>query len=232
MSRKIYEISLKSVVVKENGQWEEDQLARNLLAASLVYPAPGIPNVTTMKTMTLADRTPIDFETGEHPATGENYGYFDKLLFKEEFFGESKLVVSLSTIKKVSGFEKFLNSFFKIAFKLVWGKTVGMIGNVIFAKITENLAGLHTASIDAEKAKNSFIAGQATLPLQQEDLANMEPGESRDVTMELKIPETIKEKAFKFPDGPGKPQLVERILLRKSGPSNDNGELVLTIKAL
>lgn len=86
MPYRTLEASLDSVFIHENGALDEEAAA-NLLTARLIYPRPGIPTVTTVKT--------VDLRDGEERVFADA-AYSERILFKERIQGRSEIALELS----------------------------------------------------------------------------------------------------------------------------------------
>ena len=134
-------ISLKSLKVNEKeGHSYADEL--NLLVASLFYPSPGNPEPTIPKDLKFRLENKIDYDNEVDTKTGnKRYGYFQKLLFKENILGKTLMIVLV--YKKTGKLTEFLNSFFGGVLKAGWGILTGQIANVILKAAAVSVTEQH-----------------------------------------------------------------------------------------
>ena len=113
MAGKVLEITLKSLTVQRNGEITRPE-GRNLLTATLIYPGPGKPTVTTVKPLQLGEGTTVDFDAAP-------YTYADRILFKEEVIGPTLLVAHLTDVEVPTKVTKFMVGMFSTVFTAAWG---------------------------------------------------------------------------------------------------------------
>lgn len=86
MAYRTLEASLDSLFIHDNGALDEEAAA-NVLDARLVYPRPGIPTVTSVKSLALQDGVERTFSDAS---------YAERILFKERIQGRTEIVLQLS----------------------------------------------------------------------------------------------------------------------------------------
>jgi len=217
MSGKIVEISLKSLTWVENGEIDERKIGNNILTFDLIYPSPGKADITTIKKLKLEDKGSINFKKGE-------YTFYDRIVFKEEIYGESALVVKLTDVQTRSGISKFIAAILKGLYKTIWGIFTGSIDNVVIGlplnEITTRIEDLKESPDD-----KIYIIGEALKEIVEKDL--------KDETwkMDLEVPEDVYRKDYTHPDyrkiGGG---TITSVPILKKG--DKNGKLVLNVKVL
>lgn len=229
MAAKIVEISLKSLKWHSNGELDQDKEGNNVLTFELVYPAPGKTNISTIKKLKLKNSGSINLE-GKNPGTKKPYTYSDRILFKEEIYGESPLVVQLTDVQTPSGLDKFFGSILKGLYKTVFGILTGSIGNVVVGLPVSALKS-EMDSLDTAPEGRTDIIGENSISIKADELP--EPGESKRIQLDLEVPRNVIRYETKY-DGDyqkmdGKWIKIERTVL-KAGTSN--GTIELNIKVL
>ncbi len=230
MSKKIVEISLKSIWVKQNGEIEAKKAGSNELVITLHHPSPGRPKVTTITPLKLMDgeAKSIDFETVVDEETKKKkYDYFDRILFKEEIYDQTKLTVLLTHTDKPTPVEKFATG---LLFNAIWGALTLPVENIFLSKTAGAIQGLY----DDKKGEDIMVIGQQSEVIKAADLDSLTPGSLKEYTFKLKVPKTEKRgKIFhKPPNESQKPVREDWIVVEKSGENDDNGELVLQLKVI
>jgi hypothetical protein len=218
MSGKIVEISLKSLTWGENGEIDEKRVGNNILTFDLIYPAPGKADITTIKKLKLKDNGSINFENGKHT-------FSDRIVFKEEIYGESALVVHLTDVQTRSGISKFITAVLKGFYKTIWGIFTGSIDNVVIGLPLNEI----TTRIDDLKEspeEKIYIIGKALKEINEKNL--------KDETweMDLEVPKNVYRKDYTHPDYRkiGARGEIETKPILKEG--DNNGKLVLNVKVL
>jgi len=227
MSGKIVEIMLHSLKVLENGDVKEE--GNNVLTVSLVYPSPGNPILSTVKTLKLKDRDEaINYETGTNPDTGQLFTYPDRILFKEEIYNETMIIVQLSAVQSLTGIEKFIGGLFKGMFKAVWGIVTGSISNVILGAGMGYVSSLHLDSINFDTDKSTGIIGKGCLSLKVAELPN--GGQSKVYPpIKLTVPNDVNISYFTKGTAESPQRRETKRLLLKNTP---NGAISLQINVL
>ena len=217
MSGKIVEISLKSLTWGENGEIDERKVGNNILTFDLIYPAPGKADITTIKKLKLKDNGSINFENGE-------YTFYDRIVFKEEIYGESALVVQLTDVQTRSGISKFITAILKGLYKTIWGIFTDSIDNVVIG-LPLNEITTRIEDIKGSPEEKTYIIGEA--------LKEFKVKELKDETWELvlEVPEDVYRKDYTHPDHRrfGGGTITPVPILEKE---DKNGKLVLNVKAL
>lgn len=218
MPGKIVEISLKSLTWGENGEIDERKVGNNILTFDLIYPAPGKTGITTIKKLKLKDNGSINFENGE-------YTFSDRIVFKEEIYGESALVVQLTDVQTRSGISKFIAAILKGLYKTVWGILTGSIENVVIG-LPLNEITTRIEDLKESPEEKIYIIGEALKEIKVKEL--------KDETweMDLEVPEDVYRKIYIHPDyrkmGEHGEIKTKPILLK----GEKNGKLVLNVKVL
>jgi hypothetical protein len=217
MSGKIVEISLKSLTWGENGEIDERKVGNNILTFDLIYPAPGKADITTIKKLKLKDNGSINFENGE-------YTFYDRIVFKEEIYGESALVVQLTDVQTRSGISKFITAILKGLYKTIWGIFTDSIDNVVIG-LPLNEITTRIEDIKGSPEEKTYIIGEA--------LKEFKVKELKDETWELvlEVPEDVYRKDYTHPDHRrfGGGTITPVPILEKE---DKNGKLVLNVKVL
>ena len=138
MSHHVFQISLKSVFLLENGE----KMAPNgstLLSIALVYPREGVKLVEWIKTLPL---NPKGNEKNHPLKSNEEYllknePFEDKLLFKESIQGDSIIVVNLGLASSPNKFDEILSKLIKAGAIAAVGTLTGGIGVAVTAAIAE-----------------------------------------------------------------------------------------------
>jgi hypothetical protein len=213
MAGKVLEITLKSLTVQHNGEITRPE-GRNLLTATLIYPGPGKPTVTTVKPLQLGEGTTIDFEAAP-------YTYADRILFKEEVIGPTLLVVHLTDIEVPSRVTKFMVGMFSTLFTSAWGLAAPPGTNLILAAATHSVAALHLGSLKVDDER-LYVIGRASLPIDPDQDLPAGP-------LPLTVPADVARDKFVFPPGSSQPSRKEQLVL-KAG--QQNGSITLGIRSL
>lgn len=217
MSGKIIEISLKSLTWVENGEIDERKIGNNILAFDLIYPSPGKADITTIKKLKLKDNGSINFENGE-------YTFSDQIVFKEEIYGESALVVKLTDVQTRSGISKFITAVLKGLYKTIWGIFTGSIDNVVIG-LPLNEITTRIEDIKDSPEEKTYIIGEALKEIKVKELKDESWG------MVLEVPENVYRKDYTHPDhrrfGGG---TMKSVPILKKG--DKNGKLVLNVRVL
>ena len=219
MAKKLLEISLNKLRIEENGEVTRRE-GRNVLTASLIYPARGKRLVTTVKSLKLGDHQEVDFVGGKDPATGRRYTWADRILFKEEIVDHSLLVVQLTNVAVPAKLEKFLAGVFTTIFAGAWAAVSGGITNLVLATVMESAASAHLESLKVDGERLDVI-GDGALDL---DVAAL-PAEAE---IPLVVPCEVSVPRLVF--GPnGKVKREERLVLAAGA---ENGSVTLQIRVL
>jgi hypothetical protein len=183
MTRKTLEISLDRLEIQQNGEFLNRE-GRNVLSASLVYPAPGRPLLTTMKSLKLEQNQTIDFATGADPVTKKPYTWSDRLLFKEDVVERALLTVQLTDVVTAPAFEKFVAAVFGSAATAAWAAFTGGIGNVALAGAAEAIGAAHLDSLKID-GDTVYVLGATSIEI---DLAQSLPLQA---TRDLIVPAAV-----------------------------------------
>lgn len=203
------EISLKKLDVDENGSLEKEREA--YFSAMLYFPRSGVAQViSTRKLPPLTDKFVLDLE-GLNPATGRQFSWAEKVLFKEEFAGQAYMVVHVKTGKGAA--EKFLDGLVKGLFGAAAGTIASpyvgvlvgsVLGQVFPESKEEEMEAVAAGELDINAAA---IAGPLT------------------TTIDLVAPTAITREGFALEGG--KPVKKPFNLLKKGQP---NGRVEITLK--
>jgi hypothetical protein len=228
MSGKIVEISLKSLMWKKNGEIRQSKKGNNVLTFELIYPAPGKSKVGTIKKLKLKAEGSIDFTGIKNTETGESYSFSDRIVFKEEIYGECALAVQLTNVLTSSGIKKLLKKLLKGLYNTVWGLITGSVTNVVVGipldVVTSELEGIDTDSDD-----KVYNIGHASKDIHSNQF--QAPGSSHEIDLELKVPKDVIRNRYTHPDPNrmGGGELTPVTILHKG---DSNGKLVLNVKVL
>jgi hypothetical protein len=203
MAGKVLEITLRSLRVERNGEITRPE-GSNLLTATLIYPGPGKPTVTTVKPLQLGERTTVDF-------TAAPYTYAERILFKEEVVGPTLLVAQLTDVEVPSKVTKFMIGMFSTLFTAAWGLASPPGTNLILAAATHSVASLHlnTLRVDDERL---YVIGQASLAIDADQ-------ELPAATLPLTVPADVVRDKYVFPPGSSQPTRKDQLVL-KAGQQN------------
>ncbi|MDW7691468.1 hypothetical protein R9C00_18025 [Flammeovirgaceae bacterium SG7u.111] len=121
-----YQIELHSIKVDENGTLKEGAEGKNIISVTMFYPRPGVPALTSIRTVELKDGEVLKFS-----------GKFlnEKLLFKETIVGDTPLIIELSAVEEVEKIDKFMVKLLKSVAVAAIGAVTG-IGAVLTAVAT------------------------------------------------------------------------------------------------
>ncbi len=218
MSGKIVQITLKSLSWRENGEIDEKKIGNNILTFDLIYPTPGKANINTIKKLKLKDNGSINFENGE-------YTFSDRIVFKEEIYGDSALVVQLTDVQTRSGISKFIAAVLKGLYKTIWGILTGSIENVVIG-LPLNEITTRIEDLKESPEEKIYIIGEALKEIKEKDL-KYETWE-----MDLDVPEDVFRKDYTHPDYRKKGDngiITTKPILKKG---EKNGKVVLDVKVL
>lgn len=171
MRNKMVQITLKSVLVIENGTAEEKVEGVNVLSVTLVAPNVTKASVTTVRSVKLADNVEKNMESDP---------FEDKLFFKELILGDCIVKAELTAIEKVSKLERF----FLKSFPSALGVAVEAIPGV--GSIVSSVVGAITRSIfdGGDKTEKILVIGRGWMPL---DATNADG----DLAINLQVPKTL-----------------------------------------
>lgn len=193
----LFQIQLKSVLIKENGKIEDIE-GVNMMSVALSYPNPQDKNPTTVIAMGLKDDETMEFST--KPLK-------DRLVFKGMVIGDSSINVSITAIDKPSKFDKLIT---KIFGAVVTG-AIGLItGGAAVALVTAG-AKVAAESIfeELEPQEKTTILGQGEYPISRDTPEG-------DLVVNLSVPKEVKIKKRFFENG----QTIERSVTVPKGYVN------------
>jgi hypothetical protein len=148
----VFQITLKSIKVIENGTIEENADGVNILTATLNFPNEQVRASTSMRSLELKDADTVDFTQKD---------FLDQLLFKERIFGECMMSVELTAVEKVSKFDKILTKILGKVVTTALGAISG-VGAIVTAALT-TASGAFFESFDTEDKVT--IIGRGAMPL-------------------------------------------------------------------
>jgi hypothetical protein len=206
MKLDIVQITLKSVLVIENGTIEENVAGASALSVTLVAPNHLKPSVTSVKSVKLADNVEKKLD---------NEPFEDKILFKELIVGDCMVKVEITATEKVSKVANFV----KKAFPTVLGVAIEAIPGI--GSIVSSVVGAITKSIfDSEdKAEKLTVIGRASMPLSA-------ASPTGDLILNLAVPKTIILNSRPKIDAEGN-QIVKKITMKEGFV---NAKVVLNVK--
>lgn len=172
------EVYLETLFVNENGA-TGDAASANVLTAHLFYPRPGIPLVTTAKTLELRDRTEHVLST--HPFSA-------RVLFKERVQGLTEVELQLTSQLPGTAIPGFVESLLGGVAGAGLGLATGGVGNVLLAAGAEGARKTWVKETLRETSRPSVVIGTGRTELDPDALAG-EPGVLRNV--DLRVPEDV-----------------------------------------
>lgn len=205
----ITQVSLKSILLTENGTLAPDVKGTNGFSATLIYPAAGISALTSVRTFEneIADREVLDFT--QRP-------FKEKILFKQIFQGDSMLEVEITTVDKASKFEKVLLAFLGKAAIAGVGSVSGL-GAIFTAVATHATRSVFSLPQVKDRVE---VLGRGAMPI------NSKTPEG-DFVIQLDVPEDLTlHQLAKNDEG----KLVDRTLNLKKG--RGIGQIVFNIKQI
>jgi hypothetical protein len=228
MSGKFVEISLKSLKWEKNGEVDQSKKGNNILNFELIYPASGKSKVATIKKLKLKESGSIDFEGLKNADTGERYSFSERIVFKEEIYGEFALAVTLTDVLTSSGIKKFLGGIIKGIYNTLWGLITGSVDNIVLG-IPLSVVTSELEDLDTSPDEKTYNIGKASRDINTDQLPSS--GNSQEIKMKLEAPEDVKRNLYTPPDKDriGGGTLTPVTLLNKG---DSNGELVLKVKVL
>jgi hypothetical protein len=213
MAGRILEITLKSLTVQKNGEVTR-QDGRNLLTVSLIYPCPGKPTVTTVKSLALREGVTQNFETAS---------YADQILFKEEVIGPTLLVVQLTDVESPSRVTKFLTGLFSSVFSAALTTLAPGGSNLILAAAVHSAASLEIDSLRMSDDDRLYVIGSASLEILPDTPLPM------DAIRILTVPGDVNREKSVFKEGTNQVIRKEQFIL-KAG--QQNGSITFGIREL
>ncbi len=168
----LFQIRLKSVLVKENGKIEEDEKGVNALAATLYYPKEGVPAVSSTRELKLEDDKELNYFK-EPPQK--------QLLFKEIVKGNSTLEVEISAIEKVTKFQKIIWKVMTAGATAAVGAAVGGMAAFVSGIINTSTESLFEL---AEPNDKISVIGRGSMPIDE----NTPEG---DFVVQLSVPKEL-----------------------------------------
>lgn len=213
MAGRILEITLKSLTVQKNGEVTR-QDGRNLLTVSLIYPSPGKPMVTTVKSLALRGGETHNFETAS---------YADQILFKEEVVGPTLLVTQLTDVESPSRVTKFLTGLFSSVFSAALSTLAPGGSNLILAAAVNSAASLELDSLRMSDDDRLYVIGAASLEILPDTPLPM------DAIRILTVPGDVNREKSIFKEGTSEVVRKEQFIL-KAG--QQNGSITFGIREL
>ena len=215
-----FEIQLLSLGLAESGRLERDKRGNNLLTATLLYPSAAKATVTTVKGFKLRDDQVIDLSRA-NPATGEPFGYGDRVLFKENIQGECELVLEATDVELPSTLDKIITVIIGAAFKGAWAIMTGGISNVILGAVAGAASGAHLSSLAGE-AEQERVLGRAAVRLH----ADMDDGE---LAVPLVVPDDVELTQVVLKPGGSSGYDLKKTILKRG---TVNGRVVMRLQRL
>lgn len=233
MSKQGVEIYLKALKVEDNGVWEEGRAGNNALTVELIHPTFGRSAVLFQnKDLEFKDGELIEFESVRDEDTGQlKYDEFDLLMFKEEILNKAKLDILLTHTEEVKDYEIILTKVFSSIINL----GTALLPGVVAAMSKAMQAGaLEVRKKNKIKDEKVYAIGKASrvLSLDDDELRNLKPGDSKDISINLPVPRTITQYIIKWkePRKSPKPKREPVDVLKKSEPGTFNATLTITVK--
>ncbi len=151
----VLQITLKDVLVIENGRAEAGVEGVNSLSATLYYPHAGTPAVTSMRPLRLQDNELLDYT--QQP-------FKEQLLFKERIHGDSVLEVEISAIEKASRFEKLVAKLMGVAATTGAGLIPGL-GVIATAVVTSATGSVFALADPGDEIR---VIGRGAMPIRED----------------------------------------------------------------
>ncbi|MDH5678540.1 MAG: hypothetical protein OEZ55_07560 [Nitrospinota bacterium] len=213
MNGKIVEIKIAGMALENKGSIKggEDTIMVN---HTLVYPGPGKPTVTTVKTYSTSTRFPLD---------SADLSYSQSVVFKEQIFGDCQLIVEVLAVDNPSKFEKFVTKVFKSVLTVAVGNVTGGISNVFLGAAAGTAVDTFMEQIKADEHTQAI--GSAAFDFNAGKLPD-----SGFLESALKVPADVIIRSFGSDplDGSG-PTMKEEVIL-KAG--SHNGAVKMAVTAL
>jgi len=176
----IYQITLKSVLVLENGM-KENVKGENILSTTLVYPREGEKSMETLKKLPLKKGKEFLFK---------KINFSDKLLFKESIQGDSAIKVSLTAIEKPEKIDNIIKLALKSGVLAGVGLITGGKGITLLMAASKSIVG---SVFDLAKPKDKVtVIGSIDFPINN----SLREGE---LTLNLTVPKktVLKERTIR-----------------------------------
>ena len=193
----VFEITLETIVVNENGRLR-DKESVSALTASLVYPRAGVSQVTTIKQLKLTDKNAHQYDSKD---------YQTRILFKEEILGETELKMQLATVRKASKLDKIIQATFKGAVLAVFGSLAGTLGTIVIGAVTGGTKSIFELT---KSDKEIFVIGEAEMQM-------FESLPDGDYEIKMKVPKNID---VEYPEMTMDGVRYKKVTLLKKGTSN------------
>lgn len=211
MEKKIIQISITELKLNKRGPIDgaEDT---NLFRFSLSYPAEGISNIETIKTIKANKEIPSDWSDD-----------FDKsIVFKTPLRGKAKLTIEAASVDKDSDGEKLLKKLFKSIFGAVLGVWTGGFGSAYAGAITKSVG---TSLIDLVGEDDDVdIIGSASVMIDSEQLSDQ-------IALDLNVKTPVVEKEHVSTRG-GRSRRRRRVIEKVVIPAGVNGHVKLKIQSI
>lgn len=148
-SYRTLEVYLETLFVNENGAVGQDAAA-NVLTARLIYPRPGIPLVTTAKTLHLEDSTEHDFS---------DRAFSSRVLFKERVQGLTEVQLELTSQLPGAQIPEFVDSLLTGVAGTGLGLITEGIGTALLAAGAEGARRTWVKEAFDETSRGSVVIG-------------------------------------------------------------------------
>lgn len=170
----LFQFSLKTVLVLENGFAKEASLGDNILSVSLIAPTRDNKSIQSVKEIKLADQKVKNYGTTE---------FSERFLFKSIFEGSSSLKVEISARDKRTVAEKVLKAMLKAG--LLAGTTL-ITGGGTISLVTAGIAAGITSVFDNTGKKDKLTSiGKGEMPIDNSTDAG-------DFVVQLAVPKDVK----------------------------------------
>ncbi len=212
MEKKIIQISITDIRLDHRGPLDGAEDV-NLLRFSLSYPAEGVPNIETVKTIRANKPLPTDWSSD-----------FDKsIVFKTPIRGQAKLTIEIVSVDKESDAEKFFGSLFKSIFGSVMGIWAGDFVSVYVGAITKSVG---TSLLDLiEHDDDVDVIGKASMILDSESLSDK-------IELDLEVEQEVVRKEYVNAAGGPPSRRRRRVVDTVVIPAGNNGHISLKVLVL
>ncbi|MCF6360058.1 MAG: hypothetical protein L3J29_04770 [Cyclobacteriaceae bacterium] len=206
----LFEIKLKSILVKENGKINPKEEGVNAFAITLFLPREGVPSVASVRSLKLMDKETFSLNDNDHLK--------ERFLLKELIKGHAFLEVEVTAVDKLSKLQKTIFKIFRTGFSAVISAIPG-IGDIITGLVKMGTDSFFE-TLDTSVKDKVKIIGKGRLLLNESTT-------SGDFEIVLETPKQIKIEKW-FLDNEGQ-SYSKKIILPKKYP---NGTVVLSIEKI
>lgn len=177
----VYQITLKSVLLKENG-WIDKPKGSNFLSTTLIYPRENIKSIESITELKVGTKKIQD----NKELSFDKVNFSEKLLLKESIQGDSSLKVMITTVENVKKINNIILDGIKAGALIGISGITGGIGISVLTAVAKSFAGsiLDSWKQDEEKDKKINILGVIDWPIDN----NLKEG---DLTLHLTTPKAL-----------------------------------------